>query len=106
MNPNGGPNPGDPGMSPRNEKDVNSELDTTQSREIEPWAAYSLFLEPHKLRWVARWLEKQPVPVDMDDISLVRADNGTNVDYVASLNYVESGKSSCPVKRCRKRSLL
>ena len=51
-----------------------------------------LYIEPYKLRWVSRWLERQPVaPEDMEDISDVRQDDGQMKDVVLSLGYAESG---------------
>ena len=63
-------------------------------RGQETWGSYSIYLEPHKLRWILRWLEKQPGPVEMDDASDIRGPNGEIVDCVKALNYVESVSSS------------
>jgi len=64
------------------------------NRGQEAWGSYSIYLEPHKLRWILRWLEKQPGPVEMDDASDIRGPGGEIVDCVKALNYVESVSSS------------
>jgi len=58
-------------------------------------ALYSAYLEPHKLRWIARWLDRQPEPGEMDDgsASRVRGPSGQLGDHVAALGYAESVSS-------------